>query len=218
MQNEKMNSKLINSFIKIIGLTLMLTGCGGVRMDEEIEEEITLWVRMGFNSSEELLEIFCEEMYEPDELDEKEVKTTIRLVREQILLEQVNWPTRTDCDRLDSVFDRLNSQNIIALQNAGYTQSDGYSDITEAFHDSVTKSEIQGYCFYHGQDLERAVRGEGLTLSFGPIDPNREELDGPIVGTIIVQELEKEGFIVKWDGTFGQRILVENLDWKKRIK
>ncbi|MCG8569528.1 MAG: hypothetical protein MJB14_05265, partial [Spirochaetes bacterium] len=75
-----------------------------------------------------------------------------------------------------------------------------------------------GYCYYHGQDLERAVQGDGLFLSFGSIDPKKEKEDGPEIGKIIEKELKKYNFKVSWSGTFKERILIEEIDWKNRIK
>jgi Domain of unknown function (DUF6891) len=186
-------------------------------MEQETRDEIRTWVRMGFHSAEELREIFCEEMYEPGELDEDEVVKAIEADRSELLAEQKSWPARTDCDKLDEVFEALNAQGIIALQNVGYTQSDGYDDVMELFHESEDKSFFRGYCFYHGQDLERVVRGEDLFLAFGPVDPEKEQTEGPKVGSAIVTEFQRQGFNAVWDGTFDKRISVTNIEWKKRI-
>ena len=105
---------------------------------------------------------------------------------------------------------------IIALQNAGYTQSDGYDDIRQSYRRHSDRDTVIGYCFYHGQDLERAVHGEGLYLAFGPVDANKEETEGPRIGAMIVEELTRAGFAVTWNGTFGQRIFVPTIDWKRR--
>ena len=34
------------------------------------------------------------------------------------------------------VFEILNKENIISLHNAGYTQSDGYNNIMEIYHEN----------------------------------------------------------------------------------
>lgn len=124
------------------------------------------------------------------------------------------WPDVTDCDRLDAVFSALSSKGIVTLQNAGYTQSDGHSDVAEAYHDHPHKDRLIGYCFYHGQDLERAVVGEGLYLAFGPMDASREASEGPSIGALIAEELRRGGLEVVWDGTFDQRIFVPR---KRRV-
>jgi len=102
------------------------------------------------------------------------------------------------------------------LQNAGYTQSDGFDDFREAYCNLSDGADIIGYCFYHGQDLERAVAGGGLYLAFGPVNASDEQTKGPEVGRIIVEELRRAGFDVAWDGTFDQRIFVPRFDWKQR--
>jgi len=179
-------------------------------------KEIDAQVRGGFEDRERIIEIFSEEMYAPGELDSAEVEGAVDEAISRHEAEKGAWPEVTDCDRLDRAFDAINKRGIIALQNAGYTQSDGYDDFREAYHGLSDASHIVGYCFYHGQDLERAVAGGGLYLAFGPVDGRAEKTQGPEVGRVIVEELGREGFEVVWDGTFGQRLLIPRFDWKKK--
>ena len=79
----------------------------------------------------------------------------------------IRRPPRSTLDRSSAASDVYKRQ--------GYTQSDGHSDVSEAYQELENKSKILGYCFYHGQDLERAVLGEGLFLTFGTIDPNADK-------------------------------------------
>ena len=185
-------------------------------LSQDTLKEITAQVRSGFEERERIVEIFCEEMYEPGELDQDEVEAAVDAAIATHESEKASWPRVTDCDRLDSVFEALNRRGIVALQNAGYTQSDGYDDCGQAYEERTDKERVIGYCFYHGQDLERAVAGQGLCLAFGPIDPKDEETKGPEVGRIITEELHQAGFQTDWDGTFKTRILVPKLDWKRR--
>lgn len=185
-------------------------------ISSEVQEEIDGMVRSGFYDKSRLIEIFCEEMYEPGELAEEEVTSEIDHAFSRLAAEMVSWPPITDCDKLDTVFRKLNNRGIVALQNAGNTQSDGYDDCMEIYHEALNKNELHGYCYYHGQDLDRAVRGEGLFFAFGPMNPDEEEAKGPVIGQIIKEELEHEGFIVDWNGTFNKRIHVTNIVWRKR--
>jgi hypothetical protein len=125
------------------------------------------------------------------------------------------WEAETDCDRLDRVFNALNESGIIALQNAGMTQGEGLEDVTEVY-DSLgwDDSAVVGYCFYHGQDLDRAVAGRGLLLTFGDIKGTDEK--GVEVGETIRSALETEGFEVSWSGNIDTRILIPRIEWKKR--
>jgi predicted DNA-binding WGR domain protein len=186
-------------------------------LEAETIAEIRVCVRSGFYTQEEIVTQFCEERYEPDELNADAVEAAVAKALAALREEQKSWPHPTDCDRLTQAFQALNAKGVIALENAGMTQSDGYDDTLETYEGTQDKSRIIGYCFYHGQDLERAVQGEGLYLAFGPIDPQKESTEGPRVGKIIVEELQRLGLQTKWNGTFKERILIEKLDWKRRI-
>jgi hypothetical protein len=48
------------------------------------------------------------------------------------------------------------------------------------------------------------------------VNPKDEQTEGPEIGKIIVEELQRHGFRLDWDGTFGKRILITPFDWKKR--
>ena len=121
------------------------------------------------------------------------------------------WPQETDNDRLDKVFKELNAKNIIALQNAGYTSSDAMDDINEVYVErGGEESGTIGHCFYHQQDMERAVKTGQLWLGYGSI----VESDEAIAQTIIAA-LEKNKFVVEWDGNPETRILV-TLNWQRR--
>jgi hypothetical protein len=124
-----------------------------------------------------------------------------------------SWPAQTDCDRLDQVFDALEASGIVALQNAGYTMSDGRSDVGEALNERGF-DKYHGYCFYHGQDVERAVNGGGLMLAFGDIeaDPTKKKE----VGNEICAALAKAGFKTEWNGDPETRINILVIDWKRR--
>jgi hypothetical protein len=185
-------------------------------LTKETLREIETQVRGGFENRDRIIEIFCEEMYAPDELDSDEVEAAVDAAIAAHEAEKPNWPEVTDCDRLDAVFEALNKKGIVALQNTGYTQSDGYSDCVEVYHERSRHEPITGYCFYQGQDLERAVHGKGLYLAFGPMNPKEEETIGPEIGRIIVDELKQAGFTAKWGGTFAERIFVPDIEWKRR--
>src|SRR5579872_5985911 len=144
-----------------------------------MEQELTFLVRSGFYGKEEILNILSERHQDGAEqgtpFNRDETQTALNAAWAMQLAAQKNWPEETDCDRLDRVFDSLNQRGIVALQNAGYTQSDGYSEVREAYSGREDQAKIFGYCFYHEQDLDRAMEGEGLNLAFGPIDPEKEE-------------------------------------------
>jgi hypothetical protein len=114
---------------------------------------------------------------------------------------------------LDAAFSSLNGIGIIALGNAGYEMSDGLSDVGEALH-KKGGAAVKGYCFYHGQDVERAVDGLGLYIAFG--DLNNDKVTKIEIGHIVKQMLESKGFVVDWNGQSETRLKIPQFDWKRR--
>jgi hypothetical protein len=188
----------------------------GRMLAPEVEEEIVAAVRGGFDDRARIVESFCEERYEPGELDRQAVTAAVDRAIAAREAEKTRWPAVTDCDRITAAFTRLNARGVIALENAGFTQSDGYDDVSQAYDEHADRARVLGYCYYHGQDLERAVAGGGLWLSFGPVDPDDEETVGPRVGALVREELERAGLEVAWDGSFSKRIHVPKVVWQRR--
>ena len=138
-----------------------------------------------------MLDYFCEEGWGPEQFDPDEVIPLIDSELDALARAQATWPDETDCDRLDASYAALRARGIIALHNAGYTQSDGFSDCAEVYHDLTGDEEIVGCCFYHEQDLERALEGDGLYIAFGAL----EKADGAdlAIGQVVRDELERVG-------------------------
>jgi hypothetical protein len=186
-------------------------------VDERPLQLIDLMVRTGFYDRDQLIEIFCRERYAPGDLDEAEVTAAVDASVAALRVEQASWAHPTDCDRLDAAFAAMRAAGVVALQNAGFTQSDGYDDVRDVVRLTTDPARLVGYCFYHGQDLERAVEGRDLYLAFGPLDPKLEQSAGLAVGHTIVAALEAQGLSVAWDGTFEQRIAVQDLVWRRPV-
>ena len=185
-------------------------------LDTDTVAEIAQRVRSGFYDRDEILYQFSDEMTGESTLDPDEVGHEIDAASARLTEERRGWPRVTDCDRLTRAFEALNARGIIALENAGNTQSDGYEDFEAAFADHVEPASVIGFCFYHWQDVERALDGGGLYLAFGPSDPAKEQTDGPVIGTLVREELERAGLEVRWDGKFATRMFMPKIVWQKR--
>ncbi|WP_431263169.1 DUF6891 domain-containing protein [Roseateles chitinivorans] len=193
-----------------------------MELDPDVLYSIDVDVRGGFADRPDIIADTLERM-QGDELiedgQEEAAEAAIEAAVDAALharsLDQASWPAVTDCDRLDAVFDALTAEGVIALQNAGYTQSDGWGDIVEARAEADDPGAFHGYCFFHGQDLERAVHGQGLFLAFGSIDGD-DDTEGVKVGERVVELLKGAGFRVEWGGTFKTRIFIPDFDWKRR--
>ena len=111
--------------------------------------------------------------------------------------------------RLNRVFDALSTERLIALQNAGTTQEDGFSDCSQEWHERDGKAEgLQGFCFYTSEDLRRAKETSQLPLAFWGA-PAGAEKDMRRVGALIVKVFQDAGFSVDWNGTGGERPMVK---------
>lgn len=133
------------------------------------------------------------------------------------LADEATWPTVTDCDRLDEVFNALNAQGVMVEQDAGMTKSDALGIVTDAFEfaQEIDEAEgIEGYCYYHGQDLEYALSTGDLWLGFGHFS-GKEDLALEI-GQRVKCTLEAAGFIVEWDGGTAARMVVKGIRWQRR--
>jgi hypothetical protein len=91
--------------------------------------------------------------------------------------------------------------------------SDGLDDVSEEL-DRRGRANVQGYCFYHGQDLERVLTGGGLTIAFG--DFENDKTARVKIGHLVKDALETNGFIIDWDSDSEARINIPTLDWKRR--
>lgn len=99
---------------------------------------------------------------------------------------------------LDVAFKELQMQKIIALQDAGETQADGFADCAEIYHrQGGTTSDIEGFCFYTRQDQNRAKRTSKLPLAFIATDEKME--NNLLIAKRIRRVFEEHGFIVLWN-------------------
>lgn len=178
---------------------------------EYIMNAIRIWIWSGLYRPEEIQSMIGDLLEE--DADEKLLRESVEPEFEKKLLAEKSWPAKTDCDRLDEAFEELNELGIVALHNAGMTQSDGLEDVGQEI-DGMESNKVQGYCFYHGQDLERAVSGDGLMIAFGDL---HEDLNKRIeIGNLIKQTLERKGLSVDWAGNPDTRLNISKFDWKRR--
>ncbi|KVQ56680.1 DUF6891 domain-containing protein [Burkholderia territorii] len=181
--------------------------------EQYVMECITKWIWSGFNDPDDVREMM-EDILEPD-CDTDRLEGFIESEFERKAAAERSWPRETDCDRLDRVFDELDGNGICALSNAGYTMSDGHSDVSEAVQDAP-QGRYHGYCFYHGQDVERALDGHGLTIAFG--DLAGDDARGAVVGRQVAEALARGGFETSWNGSVRSRIELPSSDWKRRYR
>lgn len=179
--------------------------------EQHVADSIAQWVWSGFYTRDDIEQMMDDIV--DDDCDVDALRSLIGpKLREKQKAER-SWPALTDCDRLDKVFYDLHERGICALANAGYTKSDGYADVADAVADAPD-GHYTGYCFYHGQDVERAIEGHGVMLAFG--DLGDDDARGMEVGQAVAEALRQAGFQVDWDGSMQTRINLPVFDWKRR--
>jgi hypothetical protein len=183
--------------------------------DGYILERIRTWVWSGFYTPEEVQEMLGDLLEEEGDVDARKLRAAVGPELAKKAAAEATWPEVTDCDRLDAVFAKLAASGLIAIQNAGYTISDGISDVSEQLSERDS-STVRGYCFYHGQDLERAVAGHGLMLAFADLDGDADKKRA--VGALVAAAFREAGFEVDWNGDPENRIDLPKIDWKRRLR
>ncbi|HUH26161.1 MAG TPA: hypothetical protein VLY87_06005 [Flavobacterium sp.] len=184
-----------------------------------IFDSIYTQVRSGVFSLGDIRESIIEEVEDngfEDEISEDWVQKHIDQVYQEQKEESEQWQTPTQTERLIAAFDELaDSNKIVALHYAGYTTDDGEYEVSEIERTLMENGEkSEGYCFYHGQDLERAVRGEGLFLDFQKID-NESDVVSKAIAQKVVAVLEKHQLKTDWNGKASSRILLPDFKWER---
>lgn len=178
-----------------------------------IADAIHSWVWSGFYDAAGVNDMLDDIMEE--DVDEEEMRSLINQKFYEKKKQERTWPAITDCDRLDAAFEELTSLSIIAIHNAGYTMSDGLDDVSE-IHSRMPQGSCRGYCFYHGQDVERAVNGHGLSLAFGDMKDTDEGKTE--IANIIGKTLQAHGLSFEWDADTNTRMNIPGIHWQRKLK
>ncbi len=128
--------------------------------------------------------------------------------------EQANWPAVTDCDRLDAAFEELGRDGIVCRPDFSCCGTCGAIEILDEMEAAERQGlPVRGYTFYHQQDTEHAVEGDGICLNYGSTDEG--DAAAVAIGHEVVHALRRHGLTVEWNGDISKRIEV-GMDWKRR--
>lgn len=183
---------------------------------EEANVHIYNAIHFGFQLPDEIFESISELFYNEKEFDHEWLKETIDKRYAHHQLESIKWTNPTDFERLAQAFDSLAKNHIVALHNAGYTRQDAEEECSLAISDlQALEAQPQGYCYYHAQDLERAIdpKSKYLYLGFGTLknDPSKAQA----LANYIKSTLSDHGFEVEWSGDIEERLKIININWQK---
>jgi hypothetical protein len=120
---------------------------------------------------------------------------------------------RTIHGALDGAFAELNAKGIVAMQTDGYTMSDAWADVNEIA--TARRPVPRGATFFHAQDTERAMAGQGLWLAFGAYedDPVEQQAASKRIATEVCETLKRWGVDATWDGDIDTRIHIPSFEW-----
>jgi hypothetical protein len=184
--------------------------------EKTAREYIERYVRYGFYGPTEVERIVGEDVL-GGKLPRKRVRELVKAEVARQTAEQESWPEVTDCDRLDQAFAALRAEGILAIHNAGMTPSEGIDEMSEQYHAAGgEKSGIVGYCFYHRQDMEYALKYHQLDLVYGDIDG--DDRRGVEIGKRIRSALEAAGLRVAWTGSIKDKLEITDFRWQRRSK
>jgi len=192
------------------------------RLRSYLRESLDVAARCGYGREDDVIERFEEQVRdELRDLDPPEHEAELgafmaelgRALTEQRAREKT-WGERTHNDRIDAAFAKLRARGVVALQDAGYTMSDGWEDVHEA------RGEVDdawGAVFFHRQDVERGVRGEGLMLAYGAfVGGDEHEPESLRLAREVCEVLGAEGVPCEWNGSLSARIQLPPFEWHKR--
>lgn len=180
---------------------------------EEVDDTIRRMVAAGFAPSDEIIRAAVEQCDEAaPEVVEPYAMQALTLALQRQREAQASWPAVTDNDRLDAAFAALEARGIVARQDFTCCQSCGHGEIWDEVDGRASGlPPARGYTFYHQQDTESGVAGEGLMLAYGAVDEGAEER----IGHEVVAALREHGLAPQWDGSTGRRIGLP-LTWQRR--
>lgn len=154
--------------------------------------------------------------YLDGEADQDALTTAARQIATEEFAEylsaQRTWPRVLDSDRMLRAFRELEMAGIVARADFTCCQSCGTAEIGGEVPEGTA---VRGYTFCHRQDIERAVEGGGVYLSYGVFSPDSDPDETAAIAREIVTKLRGHGLTVNWNGQVAKRIQVP-LTWRRR--
>lgn len=183
---------------------------------EEALEQLDIDIKSGFENEEEIVDGMLDMFYDEPDIDEDWLRKIIEEKYQQHQAASQTWTRPTDFDRLAMCFDQLIKEGIVCLHQAGFTKQDGEGDCMETIERLKELGiKSKGFCYYHSQDLARAVDEEIRNLYLGFDSSSQNDEEALQVAGKIVTTLRDNNFEVQWPGSVDQRIEIRNINWQK---
>lgn len=205
-------------------------------LEHALRDVILGEVRLNRSEPDAILEI-CREVHIEDQAPESAWKALLEFAESQIeaataahAIEQVQWPTETDCDRMDQAQEALRERGILFWQASPCCDTCSGSELPEraAFveqhHPGFSKS-LRGYTFFIDQNLPEMLSESpqiSVYLAYGWFLPKGATVSDDVYETQALEIaaevcdcLKQHGLEVHWNGEFSQKIRV-SLNWQRR--
>lgn len=182
----------------------------------EVLEQLALDIKFGFENEEELFDSIRDMFYAESDFDDDWFRQSIAEKYKHHQQDSLTWKRPTDFDLLAKAFDLLITDKIVCLHNAGCSKQDGEYECAETI-EMLSNLGIKaiGFCYYHSQDLGRAVDKDIRNLYLGFDSSTQDDNEALQVANKIVSTLKEYNFEVSWTGTVDQRIEIKNINWQK---
>lgn len=170
---------------------------------DEIEYMIDILAKSGFFSSDEIVEILCDQFIEED-----------------IDFSKFDIPSNdfdnANFHKLYKIFESLASEDIVSVHNCGYDIEEGVADVFELYvHLKNNKFNPEGFCFYTFEDVEDAIHDKTLKITFG--DFENDEAKALKIGKTVAEMLKQE-FNINWNESINEQIEINPFEWDKSFK
>lgn len=120
---------------------------------------------------------------------------------------------RTDRDRLELAFEKLELRGILGRIDFACCQTCGHAEMEDEIDEcDCEEYPVRGYTFCHMQDVDRAREGDDLYLAYGAACECETDAG---IGHEVVDALRDAGLDAVWDGDVEKRILVR-MAWPRR--
>ena len=175
------------------------------KMDRDLVEEIEymkdLLAKSGFFSVDEIIEILEYQFIEED-IDFTGCEVSL------------NDYSSENFSKLENAFNKLASEDIVAIHNCGYDIEEGVADAFELFvHLNNNKFKPEGFCFYTFEDIEDAIFDEKLKITFGDFDNDEDK--ALVIGKTVAEYLRNENLNIDWDESINNQIEINPFTWDK---
>ena len=178
-----------------------------------IAAQIRLRVWSGYAVAEDVQDMITD-ILEGD-ADEQMLRARVDEEFQRKIEAEASWPSETDCDKLDTAFNALRENGVIAIHNAGWDKSEAFHNCLEEYRSQGSPEALFGICYYTSQDVDGAVDGHGMYLGYSSTRPETEDVDAERAASLICSELEKVGLKTEWGGSAKSRIKLE-INWQNR--